>query len=171
VPNTYTKIAGVTVGSGGSSTISFTSIPSTYTDLLVRISARSATSAGATWNYIEIKPNGSSSNGTWRQLFGSGSSTGSSTLFTGFLAAYGNDSSSTSDTFGNSDTIILNYAGSNYKSMGNDAVTENNGTAAIASFFATQWADTSAITSLSLVFGTGNFAQYSTATLYGIKNS
>ena len=55
--------------------------------------------------------------------------------------------------------------------MGNDAVTENNGTAAIASFFATQWADTSAITSLSLVFGTGNFAQYSTATLYGIKNS
>jgi hypothetical protein len=171
VPDTFIKIASVTVGSGGAANIQFTSIPSTYTDLCLKVSARSASSSGAAWNYIEVRPNGSTANGTWRQLYGDGSSAGSSTLFTGLLAAYGNDSSSTSNTFGNSETVIFNYAGSNLKSIGNDAVTENNGTSAIASFFATQWADTTAISSLTLVFGTGNFAQYSTATLYGIKNS
>jgi hypothetical protein len=34
--NTYEAIATVEVGSGGASTIDFTSIPSTYTDLVLR---------------------------------------------------------------------------------------------------------------------------------------
>ena len=37
---TFTKIASVTVGSGGASSIDFTSIPSTYTDLCVKLSTR-----------------------------------------------------------------------------------------------------------------------------------
>ena len=37
---TFTKIASVSVGSGGAATMSFTSIPSTYTDIVVKLSAR-----------------------------------------------------------------------------------------------------------------------------------
>ncbi len=170
MPDTFIKIASVTVGAGGASSIDFTSIPSTYTDLVLKVSARSTSSSGAAWNYIEVRPNGATTNGTFRQLYGNGSSAASGSS-TGLLAAYGNDSSSTASVFGNSETYIPNYAGSNNKSMSNDAVTENNGTSAITSFFATLWSQTTAISSLTLVFGTGNFAQYSTATLYGIKNS
>ena len=39
---TFTKIASATVGSGGASSIEFTSIPSTYTDLVIKLSMRSA---------------------------------------------------------------------------------------------------------------------------------
>ena len=168
--DTFIKIASVTVGAGGASSIDFTSIPSTYTDLCLKVSARSTTSSGSLWNYIEVRPNGATTNGTYRQLYGTGSAAGSGNS-TGLLAAYGTDSSATGSVFGNSETYIPNYAGSNYKSMSNDAVTENNATGALASFFATLWSQTTAISSLTLVFGTGNFAQYSTATLYGIKNS
>jgi hypothetical protein len=39
--NTYEAIATVTVGSGGATDIEFTSIPGTYTDLLIKSSLRS----------------------------------------------------------------------------------------------------------------------------------
>ena len=39
---TYTLISSVTVGSGGAASIEFTSIPSTYTDLVLKLSARSS---------------------------------------------------------------------------------------------------------------------------------
>jgi len=170
MPTTFTKIASVSVGVLGAASIDFTSIPSTYTDLCLKVSARSLTSSGSAWNYIEVRPNGATTNGTFKQLFGNGSSAASGSS-TGLLAAYGNDSSTTANTFGNSETYIPNYAGSNNKSMSNDAVTENNATSAITSFFATLWSQTTAISSLTLVFGSGSFAQYSTATLYGINKS
>ena len=44
MPVTYKPIATVTVGAGGAASIDFTSIPGTYTDLLVLISARSTRS-------------------------------------------------------------------------------------------------------------------------------
>jgi hypothetical protein len=42
---TYEIIASVTVGSGGAANIEFTSIPATYTDLVVLFSARTDRSA------------------------------------------------------------------------------------------------------------------------------
>ncbi len=167
---TFIKIASVTVGSGGASTIDFNSIPGTYTDLVVKLSARSTTSSGSAWNYVEVRPNGSTSSATFRQLYGNGSSSASgSGSFP--LAAYANDSSATSNTFGNSETYLANYSSSTFKSISADAVTENNATSALAQFSATLWSNTSAITSLTLVLGSGNFAQHSTATLYGISNA
>lgn len=168
--NTFIKIASTTVGSGGAATISFSSIPSTYTDLIVKLSARSTSSSGSVWNYVEVRPNGSTSSISFRQFFGNGSSAASgSGSFA--LAAYATDSSATSNTFGNSETTITNYAGSNYKSMLADAVSENNGTSAIAQLSGTLWSNTAAINSLTLALGTGNFAEHSTATLYGISNA
>ena len=42
---TYSKIASVTVGSGGSTSIEFLAIPQNYTDLVIKVSGRSARSA------------------------------------------------------------------------------------------------------------------------------
>jgi hypothetical protein len=65
---------------------------------------------------------------------------------------------------------IPNYAGSSNKSVSIDSVTENNATGAYSGLTAALFASTAAITSFGISTGS-NFVQYSTATLYGIKNS
>jgi hypothetical protein len=80
-------------------------------------------------------------------------------------------STDTANTFGNTDIYIPNYAGSANKSVSVDTVEENNGTTARALLGAILWSNTAAITALGLTPVSGSFVQYSTATLYGIKNS
>ncbi len=172
MPNTFTKIASVSVGSGGASSIDFTSIPSTYTDLVLKYSTR-ITANDANWR---LKINGSASSiYSGRYLQGTGSA-----AFSGSWSAAANDnfvitngSATTASTFSNAEIYFANYAGSTNKSYSVDEVTENNATAAVAFLTAGLFASTSAITSLSLYYaGVGNdIVQYSTATLYGIKNS
>jgi hypothetical protein len=170
---TFTKIASVSVGLLGSSTISFTSIPGTYTDLCLKVSAR--TDAAGIGDYLYMSLNGNTSNNSYKQLQGSGSAASSSggsgaTNNTGVSTADG--ATATANTFGNAEIYIPNYAGSTAKSASGDGVSENNATAARADLWAYLNSGTSAITSISLAPGNGvNFVQYTTATLYGIKNS
>lgn len=176
MPDTFVKIASVTVGAGGASSIDFTSIPSTYTDLVVKISARSNRSDGITYDNLSIRFNGSSTGYTNRMVFGNGSSASSAVGSTSFISwgyATGN-TGVTSNTFGSVDLYIPNYAGSTNKSVSLDSVTENNATSAIASLSAGLWSNTSAITSISIAAtaeASPLLLQHSTATLYGIKNS
>jgi hypothetical protein len=168
MPNTYTLIASSTVGSGGAASIDFTSIPSTYTDLQLVVSARS--NRAATNDGITIAFNGSTANFTSRYLLGDGStaSSGTSTNYAGVL----NGGSSTASTFGNTSIYIPNYAGSTNKSVSTDSIFENNGTIGYDQLTALLWSITSAITSISLTSSTSStLVQYSTAYLYGIKNS
>jgi hypothetical protein len=161
--NTYTLIASSTVGSGGASSIDFTSIPSTYTDLLLKCSFR-ITSGG--FNYATLTFNGSSSGYTARYVEGNGSAASSGTA-TNAVVLY-NSSTSTTSTFASTDLYIPNYAGSNYKSVSVDTVTENNATSSYADLFAVLWSNSAAINQVTLTAG---LVQYSTAYLYGIKNS
>jgi hypothetical protein len=80
-------------------------------------------------------------------------------------------SSFTASTFANNEVTIPNYTSSNFKSYSVDSVTENNATQAYAIFVAGLWSNTAAITSITLGLSSANFVQYSTAYLYGIKNS
>jgi hypothetical protein len=163
---TFTQIgSAVTVGSGGAASIDFTSIPATYTDLVIKISARTNT----TTPNIMITLNGSTSSFTNKVLYGTGSSA-ASTSYARFVA-YGSMSTDTSSTFGNSEIYLPNYAGSTNKSFSSDAVHENNATAANAGISAGLWSNTSAITSISLAPDSGSFVQYSTAYLYGVSNA
>ena len=164
--NTYTLIASSTVGSGGVADITFSAIPATYTDLLLRVSAR--TNRADTFDCILIKPNNSSSNLTYRYIRGDGSTASSNTLSRFDI----NGNSATASTFGNLDFYMTNYASSNYKSMSGDSVTENNATEALSGLHAWLWSDTTAISSIVCApqFGT-LFNQYSTFYLYGISNS
>jgi hypothetical protein len=167
---TYTLINSTTVGSGGASSVTFSSIPATYTDLLLKISARSNRSA--IYDSFAISLNSSSSSFSGITLYGSGSgvgaySTGGNTDFSIF-----NGASSTASTFSNGDIYISNYTSSNYKSWSADSIEENNNTTAYSYLNAGLWSNTSAITSITLASVIGaTLVQYSTFNLYGISNS
>ena len=163
---TYKLIASSTVGSGGAANIEFTSIPATYTDLLVFVSARSST----TNNYYRINLNSSASNFTGRYLGADGTTIVSGTS----SPAFGRmpESGYTANTFGNDFWYIPNYTSSNNKSISVDAVLENNSASTFfLDFVAGLWSQSAAITTIKFVPNTGNFAEYSTAYLYGISKS
>ena len=167
MPNTFTLIASSTVGSGGAASIDFSSIPSTYTDLCLKLSTRHATGAP----YLAVSFNGSTSSFTYRYLEGNGASASSGNGSANWSVAL-NPSSATASTFSNGEIYIPNYAGSNNKSFSADGVTENNGTTAYADMFASLWSNTVAINQITLsATGGGNFVEYSTAYLYGIVKS
>ena len=161
-------ITSVTVGSGGAASVTLPAtgtIPATYTDLRLVVSAR--TNRADTFDCLLVKPNNSSSNLTYRYIRGDGTTASSNTLSRFDI----NGNNATASTFGNLDLYIPNYAGSNFKSMSGDSVTENNATEALSGLHAWLWSDTSAITTLVCApqFGT-LFLEGSTFYLYGISN-
>jgi hypothetical protein len=164
--NTFIKIASVTVGSGGAASMAFTSIPSTFTDLSLLVSARFANAI----YYFKIAINGTTSAYAYKTLNGSGSSANSEFYSTPFYIGMGNNSGYTANTFSSNSIYIPNYASSNNKSISSDSVVENNATEAIYSQLAAAlMTNSAAISSITLTPDSGNFVQYSTATLYGIK--
>lgn len=159
----------VTVGAGGAATIEFTSIPQTYTDLVVKLSARS-TSANTFENYI-LTFNGSSQTGmSGRHLYGTGSAAGSGTYSSGDGSIFSVPANVTASTFGNLEMYIPNYTSANNKSISIDNVSENNATAGQQNLQASLWSNSAAITSIRFALSGGNYAQYSTATLYGVSS-
>jgi hypothetical protein len=164
---TFTQIASVSVGSGGASSIDFTSIPSTYTDLVVKYSLRSST----TDQSALIRFNGTSSGYSEKSLYGTGSAAASyGQTASSIEVNYATTSTQTASTFANGEMYIPNYAGSTNKSVSIDDVQENNATAAFAILNAGLLSNTAAITSITLTAGT-TFTQYSTATLYGVSKT
>jgi len=164
---TYKKIASSTVGAGGAASIEFTSIPGTYTDLVILYSSRSAGNITGSWS-CKWSFNGSTTSYTTRGIFGDGSSPSSSGTSDTY-GGYHNNSTATASTFGNGSIYVPNYAGSTNKSYSIDAVAENNATGGYASLLAGLRSNTAAITSIKLEdYNGNNLAQYSTATLYGI---
>jgi hypothetical protein len=158
--NTMTLIASSTVGSGGAANFTFNSIPSTYTDLCVKISPLGNATEGM---YIQF--NGSTANFTGRYMIGDGTSATS-----GVLARYLGSIMNQTTTPNNTEIYIPNYAGSNNKSFSIDEVQENNASGGYQNLIAGLWSSSSAITSITIE-AASNFRQYTTAYLYGIKNS
>jgi len=171
--NTYKLIASSTVGSGGAANITFSSIAGTYTDLLLKVSLRSGASAFNDYVLLQFNSSGGTAYSD-RQLTGNGTAASSASRSGNaqMYAIASSGASNTASTFGNGEYYIPNYAGSANKSISLDAVNENNGTEAYANLSAGLWSNTAAITSIVLTNNSAtNFVQYSTAYLYGIKNS
>lgn len=169
-PVTLSKISTVTVGAGGVSSIDFTNIPQIYTDLIVMCSIR--TTRASVVDGISVTFNNTYTGSSNREVYGSGSGTGSGADPTGSYVGYVNGNNATANVFGNSTLYIPNYTSSNAKSSFGDSVSENNTTAAYQSLEANIWSNGSAINRLTLSSYTGStIMQYSTATLYGVKAS
>ena len=153
----------IEVGSGGTASIEFTSIPQDGVDLQVVLSGRSTNGN----NYFGLQfNNDTGSNYNYTLLSGTGTAALSAAVTSGsFLRIYSGDSDYTANTFGNSSAYISNYTSNSAKSYSTDGVNENNSTAGIQNLGAGSWTGTSAITSLKIF---GAIAQYSTASLYKI---
>jgi hypothetical protein len=166
MPTTFTKIAAVTVGGGGSSTMSFTSIPATYTDLVIKVSGRTS----ATSPEMTITFNGTSASNTDRLLYNYAGTVGTNTSSP--MRASVDMSTQTASTFGNADIYVSNYAAAINKSVGIEAIAESNSATDVYQYInAGLWSNTAAITTVTITAVSGSFVQYSTATLYGIKKS
>jgi hypothetical protein len=147
--------------------ITFSSIPQTpFTDLLLVTSLRD-TSGTNGWTNALIQFNGLSTNLTSRVLFGWAGSSNTGSFSDTYIYHEAVGGGSTANTFANSSIYIPNYTGSTSKSLSVDTSTENNGNA-INAIVAGLWNATAAITSIAIIGQSGNLAQFSSATLYGI---
>jgi hypothetical protein len=160
-------ISSVTVGSGGAATIDFTSIPQTYTELMVLFSGRSSSSDAQILTFMYL--NGDTTNGNYatRRLWGNGSSASSSSNSYPEIATSAG-SSATASTFGNVSIYLPNYTGSANKTFSTESVSEDNASAAYQSLVAGRWNNSAAVTSIKIDMNVGLIIQHSTAYLYGI---
>jgi hypothetical protein len=166
----YVLLEKITVGAAGASSVTFSGIPQTgYTDLVVKASARTSVAA-STNDALSIKLNNNTSSYSSIDLTYDGGSAASYTNLFGVgytINTEGN--SNTANTFSNQEIYIPNYTGSTNKSFSSESVVENNGTDARVEMMASLWANTSAVTSITIDVYTGNtLLQNSTFYLYGV---
>lgn len=163
---TYTPIARQVLGS--STTVSFTSIPSTYTDLVLVASARA--SYADTIGIMRIRFNSDSgSNYSMTQIYGNGSTVSSARVSnqTSFGLEYISANTAASGVFSPVILQIQNYS----NTTTNKTMLSRTNDAAVRSVAQIGlYRSTSAITRIDLdeVLGT-NYLAGSTFTLYGIK--
>jgi hypothetical protein len=167
MPTTYEPIATQTVSGSSTGTVTFSSIPATYTDLVVVSNFGNAVAAR-----LYLRFNGITTN-TYSDAYLTG--VGGGGYFTG------RDSTQNAMTIGGawngfSTTLtatnilqVMNYGNTTaFKSIiSRSANDKGNGTGSVDALVGL-WQSTSAITSLSLIGGS-NFLANSTFTLYGIK--
>jgi hypothetical protein len=162
----YESIATSLVGSGGTSTITFTSIPSTYKHLQIR--ALNLGSASGT--DIRIRFNSDTgSNYRTHFLYGDGSTAAAGTSSTTYSTI-----ALTSLTTSNPSafvTDILDYTSTDKNKtirslMGNDS----NGSGYSVLYSGLWYATPTAITQIDITPNSGSFNQYSSFALYGIKD-
>lgn len=163
--SSYESIATTTVGAGGSSTITFSSISSTYKHLQIRY-----TLAASSLN-TDLRMQFNSDTGanyTRHYIYGTGGSAVSGATTGNTYNAIGYAFSSNSQPYSGV-VDILNYSESTkYKTTRSLSGTDENSAGSII-FFSGLWMNTNAVTSITLSQASGNFAQYSTFALYGIK--
>ena len=162
MPKTYEPIATQTLGTA-IATVTFSSIPQTYTDLILV-----STNATASGGYLfSVRVNGdSATNYSSTRLLGNGT-TASSGREANYSFGFAGSVYSSSDPIGNAIVNFMNYSNTTtYKTFLMRTNTANANTSLSASL----WRSTAAITSISLgVEFTQNFVVGSTFTLYGIK--
>jgi len=156
----------ITLASSASS-IEFTSIPQDGVDLVLLVSGR-VDADGA--NQVAIRLNGDTTVGNYSRigLFGGAGAASSGGPYTNGLVVQVSQNDFTANTFSSNSIIIANYTASQNKSISVDGVNENNGVSANQRLWALTWADTSAVTSLTVDGVGNNLVQYSTASLYKI---
>ena len=170
----FESIATVTVGSGGASSIQFTSIPATFAHLQVRGIARTArTGATPKREAVYIQFNGDTgSNYAYHNLLGTGAAAqagaAASTDKPFSYDAAADDNAA--GLFGAMIIDILDYADTSKNTVARrfgGADLNGSGNVGVGSAL---WVDTDAVTSISLHgYNGNNFVQYTTCALFGVK--
>jgi len=171
VTGSYDSIATQTVGSGGTSSITFSSIPSTYKHLQIRAIGRYTASTKNL--YYNFNGDTTDTNYYIHSIYGDGSTASAAAVQLPIIANDPfADSAYSANVFGAAVIDILDYANTNkYKTSRALGGADTNGSGTVR-FTSSLWQNTSAVTSITLRPQAGlgaNFAQYSSFALYGIK--
>jgi hypothetical protein len=173
MPSTYTLISSSVLANNTTTSVTFSSIPQTYTDLVLLGSVRTERNVNPN-GYVTFYFNGSRANFSLTALRNN-SGTASSFRTTGLaLPVNSIESSNTANTFTPIEVYIPNYTSSANKPLSALARKENNSTSVLQDTDAVLWSNTAAITSITLDTYDGSGEAFSTNTtfyLYGIKNS
>jgi len=170
---TYTLISSNVLASSAAS-VTFSAIPATYTDLVVRASIRTDR-AGNNIDLLKLVIN-SNTSGVYSQtvLYGTGSAAASTRISSGteFYYDFINGAASTSNTFASYELYIPSYTVSQNKPMSSFSVQEDNLSSARINADANLFSSTAAITSLTYTSNNAaNFVSGSSFYLYGISNA
>ena len=159
MPATYEPIASTTLGSAASS-VTFSDLPGTYTDLIVVFGG---TAAGN--GYISVRVNGdTASNYSSTHLRGTGT-TATSIRYSSQTEIFVSQGHTLSTGVSDAVLMLMSYANTNVfktvlSSAGNASIEVNRAVGL--------WRSTSAITSVTLI-GSQNFSSGAVFSLYGIK--
>ena len=170
----YDSIATTTVGAGGSSTITFSSIPSTFKHLQLRYIARDTTGVSDVAG-MTVRFNGDSgSNYTRHYLLADGGNvySGGSANITAINGGLVLQGGAIASTFAVGVIDILDYGDTNkfktYRVL-SGVDTNSSSPVGYVDFESALWRSTSAITSIVCTLPSGNYAQNSQFALYGIR--
>ena len=163
LPTSYDSIATVTVGAGGASTITFNSIPQTYTHLQLRAIIKTTGGSGANMTFN----NNTGTNYVRHRIVGNTSGV-QVAVGTSLTSIPINANAGFAD-FGPLVLDILDYTNTNKNKVTRWLTgLENNTTASGIAFESGLWLNTNAITTITFTQST---EQYSHFALYGIKGA
>jgi hypothetical protein len=169
----YESISTTTL-STSTATITFSSIPATYTHLQLRGIARTDRSDG-NQDALKIRYNSDTGNNyAIHYLLGNGSSASSagSSSVSGVFADGITNTASAANCFGAFVIDILDYTNTNKYKVNRALSGREDATAGALWFESGLWVNTNAISSITIIPNTGpNFVQYSQFALYGIKGA
>jgi hypothetical protein len=169
--NSYESIATVTVGSGGTTTVSFTSIPQNYAHLQLRTIAKLTTATSIITTNLYFN-NDTAQNYARHEIYGGGSTANAGGVIassnTQQIVYYcGSDSQ-----FGGAVVDILDYTNTNKNTTVRAIGGADNNGSGFATFTSGLWLSTAAITRIDIKFNsTQTASQYSSFALYGIKGA
>ena len=160
---TYTPLANITLGSATGS-VSFSSIPATYRDLVVVASVKTSASTGG---YIGYRLNSDTGN-NYSSVYMLGWSS-SPNAFSGFTSgeSFGRFGNGNTSDFETTVFNLLDYSATDKHKA---ALSRTNIVSLYTVAYATRWASTSAVTSITFFPDSGNFAANSTFALYAIAS-
>jgi len=169
MPGSYESIATVTVGAGGAATITFSSIPQTYTHLQIRCFARSTGPTNGENTYIYFNNTSNSTGYAWHVIRGDGSGAGGVAAGGANARLLANVGSSNATSVYSTMIIdVLDYTNTNKnKTVRNLYGFDSNG-AGYVGFNSTLVPQTAATTQIDIDLSY-NFAQYSSFALYGVN--
>ncbi len=167
VPNSFESIATVTVGPAGAANITFSTIPTTYKHLQLRMNLFNSVGTNCFVTF-----NGDTNNNYWQhgvESYGGGSTAvnGGGNLYGGFVGNL-----VLSDIYpGNSVLDIFDYQNTSYyKVIKGNYGTNMNSSGYSRNFYSdATWGSTSPITSINLSSQTSIWVEHSQVALYGIK--
>ena len=166
---TMTKIATYTVGAGGVASYTFSNIPQTYTDLMLKVSLRCSASGPFNAVYMQVNGDTSASYSTQR-MWSYGGTTAVAAINTTLINLnWTSGNTATANTFGSGEIYFYNYTDNLTKNIATELLSQNSSASEVVTGVGNGlWNNTSPITSITII-GETNFMQHSTLTLYGVK--